>query len=437
MVAFARKVPVVCAALLVGSTLARGARAQSSILQAVDILVEDYGGPKTLTSQVSGIQVAGLCDARLRYDPTPFLGVAIAEVSGDRGPPQRKSAPCSVRPAFTATKEGDLRRFEEQTAYYWSNVSREYARSNLFVQPPGWPLGPIPRTLAPVQPNVVTRPSFDAACFPASQRTDGCMRVWPVDGAKIHLLTGKVTPYLVTHEFGHHAAGYVFGHMDVFGFALPAATGDCAKLAFQEALADVFSDLVLHHARYANLVGGGAGPVATGDTARWPIACAKPEDAYATARPLREAFQQALWGTDPTRTVQVDWGSQPGVGLPKSPQVANAIMARAFTYALAMNRGHRIDQLAASMLEWLAANEPRRVGPIRTIFAAHGFAPRLYGEACTAHEQCVSFRCDNRPGAGCVALDGMAGSGQPCTTHQQCQSRACLVPAGKIRGTCR
>ena len=133
----------------------------------------------------------------------------------------------------------------------------------------------------------------------------------------------------------------------------------------------------------------------------------------------------------------VDWGSQPGAGLPKNPVVANLAMARAFTYALALNRGHRIDQLAASTLEWLSVNEPRRVGPIRAIFAAHGFGPRAYGEACMSHGECMSFRCDNRPGAGCVALDGMAGSGQPCTTHQQCRTGACLVPAGKIRGVCR
>jgi hypothetical protein len=47
------------------------------------------------------------------------------------------------------------------------------------------------------------------------------------------------------------------------------------------------------------------------------------------------------------------------------------------------------------------------------------------------------MRCDNRPGAGCVAPDGGAASGQFCTTHQQCRSGFCSVASGKISGACR
>ena len=57
------------------------------------------------------------------------------------------------------------------------------------------------------------------------------------------------------------------------------------------------------------------------------------------------------------------------------------------------------------------------------------------GTACTSHNECVSRRCDNRPGAGCVAQDGTGNANEFCTTHQQCRSGYCQVTSG-LRGTC-
>lgn len=423
-----------CVAALLASTLAPRARAQSCE-QQLKIFTDDVGGAKLLPTTVSALTAPGRSETRLQYLAVLPSGWDIKEVSGDRGTAQRKvTASCATPPVFDATKTTNVRLFEEQTAYYWSQASRAYAKRALWITPPGWPLGAIKMAKEGVQPNVVTQGSFDSACFPIGSMADGCMRVWPQEGPKIHLKTGVVTPGLVTHEYGHYAAGYVFGHMDVFGFSLPAALGDCAKLAFQEAAANMFSFLVLHDGRYE----AGPEPYAKVDATRldrWPVTCGDPKQAYDVARPLQQAFLQALWGHDPASTIKVDWGAVPGANMPADPKLANRTMANAFVYGLALNRGQRVDALASSVLEWLTVNEPRRVGPIRRIFAAHGLVPRPNGEICVSHAECMSFRCDNRPGAGCVSQDGMAAPGQICTTHQQCQNGVCLLTSG-IRGTC-
>jgi len=404
--------------------------ARAQVQQRALVYADDSGGAKLQSTAVVSAQVGALCEARLQ-----FVGVTrdVKEVSGDRGPAQRKTLPCTAMASFDA-QTGRL--YEEQTAYYWSVVARDYAVRSLWVTPPNWPLGAIKMANDGVQPNVITQGSFNDACWPIGGTADGCMRVWPHEGPKMHLKSGTLSPYLVTHEYGHYAAGFVFGHMDVFGFTLPAATGDCAKLAFQEAAADMFSELVLHDARYSGYGGAdGYGQIAGSASTKWPATCTNANEAYSMERPLREAFQQALWGTDWTRKIFVDWGAAAGLGMPKSPQTANRIMASAFTYGLALNRGQRVDALAASILEWLTVNEPKRAVAIRQIFAQHGFTMRTNGEPCTSHDACMSFRCDNRPGAGCVSQDGMAGGGVFCTTHQQCQSGVCNVVGG-LRGTC-
>jgi hypothetical protein len=60
---------------------------------------------------------------------------------------------------------------------------------------------------------------------------------------------------------------------------------------------------------------------------------------------------------------------------------------------------------------------------------------RPLGTACLSHGECTSQRCDNRPGAGCVAQDGTANVNDFCTTHQQCSSGWCNVTNG-LQGTC-
>src|SRR5512142_1257563 len=101
-------------------------------------------------------------------------------------------------------------------------------------------------------------------------------------------------------------------------------------------------------------------------------------------------------------------------------------MAKAFVYALAINKdqGFRIDRLAYAMLAWFDRNAPKdRADKIRAIFADHGFKPQKLGTSCTQHEQCATFRCDNRSKAGCVWLDRFAQNGEFCTNHPQCASQ--------------
>ena len=424
-----------CVALLLAAALPASARAQSFVEQKANVYTDDVaGGAKTLVVPVTAIATGGSCEARLQFFSVPRSGWDLKEVSADRVAPQRVVGSCSAQPTFGFTAG---RQYEQQTTYYWSQIARDYAVRRLWITPPGWVLGPIKMATDGVEPNVLSESTYgNNACFPIGATSSGCMRVWPGEGPKMHLKTGQVSPWVVVHEYGHYAGGYVFGHMDAFGFSVPAALRDCAKLAFQEAVAPMFVALVMHDARYTALAGAdGYGQVNTTQIARWPASCSSVGAAYDMARPLEEAFLQALWGTDTRRTVFVDWGAAAGRGMPKSPGTANRAMANALVYGLALNRGQRVDQLASSILEWLDANEPLRAPVIRQIFASHGIAPRAPGAACMSHAECTSFRCDNRPGAGCVTQDGMGSAGQFCTTHQQCQSGLCNVVGG-LRGTC-
>lgn len=54
------------------------------------------------------------------------------------------------------------------------------------------------------------------------------------------------------------------------------------------------------------------------------------------------------------------------------------------------------------------------------------YALKTLGVPCASHQECASRRCDNRPGAGCVAQDGVGGASEFCTTHQQCHSQVCV-----------
>lgn len=61
---------------------------------------------------------------------------------------------------------------------------------------------------------------------------------------------------------------------------------------------------------------------------------------------------------------------------------------------------------------------------------------RPLGAACSAHGECSSRRCDNRPGAGCVPPNGAGGIAEFCTSHEQCQSdNYCKIING-LRGEC-
>ncbi len=417
------------------ASLPGAAQAQT---QKVPIYTNDFDGAKTQRDmEVSYIKVGTGCEFRLEFNPSPGQTKwAIKEVSGDRGAPQRHTSSNCISPGFNSNSVSNNRQYEEQTAYYWSKVAREYALRKIWVTPPGLSTPP-KLAMDAVQPNVLTQGSFNNACI-FREGNPACMKVWPHEGPKMHLKEGKVLPEIVVHEFGHYATGYVFGHMDAVGFSVPAALGDCAKLAFQEASAYMFQGLVLHDVRYPSLIAkSGYGIVDTSQRAKWPVSCGvNNKSEYDTAYPLIQAFLQSLWGVDATNTIRVNWRPDPNSpSMPNNRELANRIMANAFVYALTMNRGHRIDVMANDILKWIAANEPKRLKEIWKIFESHGFVQKL-GASCVEHLQCATSRCDNRPGAGCVAQDGRGESGEFCTTHQQCRSQHCNVVSGKISGTC-
>jgi hypothetical protein len=417
------------------STLSGAAHAQ---IQKVPIYTNDIDGAKIQRDmEVSYSKLGTGCEFRLEFNPSPGpTKWAIKEVSGDRGAPQRHTALNCVSPGFNSTEAANKRQYEEQTAYYWSKVAREYAVRRLWITPPG--LSSPPRlAMDAVQPNVLTQGSFNNACIYRGGNP-ACMKVWPHEGPKIHIKEGEARAETIVHEFGHYAAGYVFGHMDPVGFSVPAALGDCAKLAFQEASATMFQGLVLHDVRYPWLVGRkGYGIVDASQKARWPVSCGvNNKSEYDTANPLIQAFLQSLWGVDASSTIKVNWRPDPNSPtMPNNRELANKTMANAFVYALTMNRGQRVDVMANDVLKWIALNEPKRSSEIWKIFESHGFVQKL-GTGCVDHLQCASERCDNRPGAGCVSQDGRGESGAFCTTHQQCRSQHCNVASGKISGTC-
>src|SRR6185436_5825697 len=172
-------------------------------------------------------------------------------------------------PAFDATP-ANLQFYEEQTEYYWVMQARQYAIDHLWVTPRLWTDGPIKHATTRLDPYILSEGGFNTACWP--NPLAGCFRAWPTEGPRIFIKAGTISPELVGHEFGHYAAGYVFGHMDTFGFTV----WDCAQRAFQEAIAEMFMIAFLHgerHDYYAGLdpVGDGrpSSSFSLSGTARW------------------------------------------------------------------------------------------------------------------------------------------------------------------------
>ncbi len=429
-------------------TSALSSIAHGQVIKAQIYTIDIHGLPKLQDTMVSYVKTWRGCEYRLEFNPSSeSISRGIKEVAGDQGLPQRqtKSLFCLlpeyfmpwIMPSFVSTETTNRRQYEEQTTYYWSKVAREYAVRRVWITPPGMS-GPPKLATDAVQPNVLTQGSFNNACK-FREFAPACMRVWPHEGPKIHIKTGlTISAELIVHEFGHYAAGYIFGHQDIINFIVPAIFNDTAKLGFQEAVADMFKALVLHDARYGALVGDdGYGKARASETAKWgDVLNSKTGDEYFIKAPLEQAFRQALWGADASGTIKVNWRPDPdNKAMANDPGLANKTMANAFAYALAMNRGHRIDVMANSLLEWMDANEPKRADQIRRIFASHGFALRL-GDVCRVHSECESLRCVNLPGAGCVPQDGKGTSGDFCTTDQQCSSERCKFASGKKSGVC-
>ena len=162
--------------------------------------------------KTSVLRNSGECEFRLEYNsPINQPDWSATEVSSDQGDPQRHYDPDCRRPEFTETTATSARYYEEQTTYYWIMKARQYAINHLWVTPHGWTGEPPTHATNGVDIHVL-KSGFGNACWP-DPRT-GCFRAWPIAGPRINLKAGAIEPELIVHEYGHYAAGYVFGHMD-------------------------------------------------------------------------------------------------------------------------------------------------------------------------------------------------------------------------------
>jgi hypothetical protein len=326
-------------------------------LGCADVLFLDVDGSWPIEAvPVTRIGGGPGCEFGLQFNnPGAPPDYAVLEVGGDPGQdPQRDSDPDCRRVRFTS---GD---YERQTVYYWTMLARQYAIDHLWVTPPGW-TGPPIHTPAPVGPNVLSDITglVGAACFLTPGDPHGCFRDFAPEGARFFVLSGEVTPALVLHEYGHYAAGYVFGYMNV---VVGGAGGgfdptSCGARGYQEAIAEMFMILVVHDARYHNEAVWTRIPHMSFELSPLDIfdnACG--ESDYVLGRPLVQAFYEVLWGNV--------WSN---------PADANEAMAAAFSTALAMNKGdYRVDQLGSHILNLLEQNHPDEVGAVRSIFESHG-----------------------------------------------------------------
>jgi len=352
-------VPIVMIAPLILVACTDSPRKCSTDEASVKVYYEDVDGTaRAEYVKTSVINSNGGCEYRLEFNsaenPPDW---AVGEVTGDQGDPQRYYDPECTCPSFTKMATHSAQHYEEQTVYFWIMKARQYAMDHLWVTPFGWNGGPITHSTKRVDPDVLDS-GFGNACWP--NPLSGCFRCWPHEGPRIHLRAGAVSPELVVHEFGHYAAGYVFGHMDTVDFWIP----DCSKRAFQEAVAEMFMGLFFHDERYdyyldedpvANGVPRSSGTFRHKDTDIWDNKCGATD--YVMPRPLVQAFHKTLWDEV--------WPSH---------VVANSAMAHAFSSALAKNRGHQIFKLASDILDNVNLSQEQAVSNrVTEIFEDHGF----------------------------------------------------------------
>lgn len=413
---------------LMGSSCPPGASDRTSSAATIRFLDLD-GTENEALSEVSVIHTAsGACTFRLEYlDPTdPDWG--IHQIGGTPPLEEIAEASCDAPPSFVTTRAANALHFEQQTAYFWLKEAREYAKQRFWLTPGTFPLDTINFARTRVDTTISTAAEFHTlACHPLEPITsDGCMRAWPLEGPRIYFENGTVSGPLVAHEYGHYAAGYVFGYMDPLGLNGFAIT-QCGHRAFQETLADMFKDMFLHE----RLPGS---PVASTDDAIWDGACGPTE--YDMGRPFVQAFQQALWGQAFDGSNVVPWGSR---------MQANRVMAEAFAHALAMRQGHDIAALANGILLRLQDQGAAIADPVRGIFNLHRFAlqigdecPLINGQplnsacmACISSTDCHAGRCDTTTlPSRCIPPDGTGAPTDYCTHNNHCQSGSCNVGIG-------
>jgi hypothetical protein len=390
------------------------------------------GTPGIFTTEVTRIERQGECEYRLELKDPSTIDRPIGEVSGNRGPAQRIMVPCSPEPvappAFDATPEDNPARFEEQTAYYWMKKARDYAQKYLWITPPNW-TGPSPKySNAQVSPAVLSQQRFDVlagegfstACWPRDP--GACMRAWHIQNPRIYFKAGQISARLVAHEYGHYAAGFVFGHMDPFGID-GMEIARCVHRSFQEGIAEVFKRLFLHKELTTANPAAPAPADTRGLNTQWVNLCLETNE-YRMSDPLWEAFEQSVWaaGMDAAGTnINVPWAN---------PDEANAAMANAFTYALATVHGFRTHRLAFTAVDYIRSTQTAAVADaVRAIFASHGLVPARVKVPCIENDECSSGYCDRGDGTSktslCMPAAGTGVLGDVCTHDNQCASRYC------------
>lgn len=410
---------------------ANACSAPTTVVSPISITANDITDKTTITTttNVTRIDNSGSCEYRLEYMPSDDKIRGISEVGGNRGSAQRINTCTTLPPAFVATMTSNIAWFEEQSAYYWAKKSRDYAKSVLWVTPPGWQDGPFTLAESEVSLSVLTVgdevSGFRLACAPRGQGADGCMRYWPGQNPKIYIPAGRAIASVVNHEYGHYAAGYVFGHMDTLGSG-GFKIDNCVHRAFQEGIAEIFEQLLVHNELTSAAITTPNINVA-GLNSQWSNDCGRGE--YVMSDPLWEAFTQAVWGTrknsDGTSTI-VPW-----------PNAANAntTMANAFTFALLKIKDFRMHDFAVTALNHIDRNQTNEIAKgIRSIFAGHGLVLAANGKQCIENQECSSNNCDNGEGTAgtrlCMPRGGTGQDNDPCTHDTQCASGGC---AGLVR----
>ncbi|MCP3973547.1 MAG: hypothetical protein GY720_03545 [bacterium] len=302
------------------------------------------------------------CEYRLEFNsaehPPDF---AVHEVGGDPADSDlvHFDSSCASRPNFAGTD------IERQTVYFWTMLARRYAIDHIWITPSGW-TGDQIHTPDPVGPNVLSdQGGFGTACLLTPGDPDGCFRAFDSDGARFFVAAGKVIPEVILHEYGHYAAGYVFGYMNptMLGLGGGFDLTSCASRGYQEAIAEIFMALVLHDARYSFF--GAGDPIANGvpassfDLKSSSLAifdgdCGTSD--YVIGTPLVQAFHTALWD-----------------GPWSNPREANRALATAFSTALALNKGnYETNILASLVVDSVARDHPDELDAVRGIFMLHG-----------------------------------------------------------------
>jgi len=408
--------------LLLGADDCKG---PSTIVAPISIRIKaiDDKSVITTTTEVTRIDNNGSCEYRLEYMAPGDKTRGINEIGGNRGTAQRINS-CTGPPAFTATETSNAAWFDEQSAYYWAKKSRDYAKAALWITPPNWNDGPFTLANAEVSLSVLTvgdlAGGFRLACSPRGEQADGCMRYWPGQNPKIYIPAGRAVRSVVVHEYGHYAAGYVFGHMDSLGSG-GFKIDNCVHRAFQEGIAETFEQLFVHH----ELTSAGiTTPLISiaGVNTQWSNDCGPGE--YRMSDPLWEAFTQAVWGTGMN-----SGGSPITVPWPNAAS-ANRGMMNAFTFALIKTRDFRMHDFAVTALDHIDKNQaPNIATAIRAIFTSHGMTLAANGKQCIENRECSSNYCDNGDGTSrtrlCMPAARTGLGTDPCTHDNQCASNSC------------